>query len=426
MRKTVVAALALSLLAIPSVSEAAAPKAGTTCRPAGKTVTLSGSRYVCTRIGKKLVWRQAAKSAPAPAAPDLPTVPPTPSAPTPPSGPAWVFLTQQYRAVDGLLERRFGGDYFRTDVRTAADFDPVRVIAYQQINALRTGNSHPHITINYWISPSLPKPLAQYSVAQLESAASLWDAVLDEPLFIEAVFATEKDVDYVRSRPNMLRGFAPQLEQLKLRDPLKDGAWQYAGGHYWRRGNQMSGLLYIGAPSWTDTERLDVLWPATVSHEFVHIVQDALAKGIRAPGEAAHEVATTLNLIEGSATTLSMLSAYGNLGWGSDAMDSRSRQILRDSASWHPVRSQADIPSLLIKTETRVSDQAFQMSYNAGALLYEWVIATYGIEKLLQLLRELPRHSVFAESTQEVLGMTPLQLYQDAAKYIWDNAMRTA
>ena len=70
------AILLCGLLAQPSV---AAVKAGAACKKAGQTSSAGGAKYICSKSGKKLVWKQVAvpkPSAPAPMA--SPSAEPTP------------------------------------------------------------------------------------------------------------------------------------------------------------------------------------------------------------------------------------------------------------------------------------------------------------------------------------------------------------
>ena len=53
---TAVESLILFGAPLTAASSATAPKAGTTCSPKGKTVTVGNKKYTCVASGKKLVW----------------------------------------------------------------------------------------------------------------------------------------------------------------------------------------------------------------------------------------------------------------------------------------------------------------------------------------------------------------------------------
>ena len=82
---TICLVLLASTLALPVAVAAAAPKIGSSCKKVGALLDTPGTRYVCNKEGKKLVWRvwnvpnpKAPAQAPAPmksAAPDAPAAP---------------------------------------------------------------------------------------------------------------------------------------------------------------------------------------------------------------------------------------------------------------------------------------------------------------------------------------------------------------
>lgn len=83
MRRLLLSALlACSLLASEADAVAVAPRPGTVCKPAGKTVVVAAKKYTCVRVKGKLVWSKAISVAPRPT--PTPTETPTPEPlPTP-------------------------------------------------------------------------------------------------------------------------------------------------------------------------------------------------------------------------------------------------------------------------------------------------------------------------------------------------------
>ena len=81
-RKSHLALAIVVLLSLSSPVYAAAPKAGSKCTKAGQTSTSAGIKYTCVKSGKKLVWNKGVavkKPAPVPSANPSPSETPTPS-----------------------------------------------------------------------------------------------------------------------------------------------------------------------------------------------------------------------------------------------------------------------------------------------------------------------------------------------------------
>jgi hypothetical protein len=53
-----------------------------------------------------------------------------------------------------------------------------------------------------------------------------------------------------------------------------------------------------------------------------------------------------------------------------------------------------------------------------GALLYEWVIANYGMDGFMKILQNMQFHPDFADTIQAALGVSKSDLYKSAAPYI--------
>jgi hypothetical protein len=92
---------------------------------------------------------------------------------------------------------------------------------------------------------------------------------------------------------------------------------------------------------------------------------------------------------------------------------------------WKPSDSEADIVKLLNAAESRFPYEARELSYPLGALLYEWIIGTYGLDVYLKLLANQIKYDDFGDNIKASLGMTKTELYEKAAPYIlktWERA----
>lgn len=101
LRRGIVIALTTVVVAAVVVSPSiAAPKVGSTCSKVGAKAKKAGTTLICTRSGKKLVWRAkivkpaVARPAPSPAPTSTPTPPPPPAAPT-----SFADLVEHYRGI---------------------------------------------------------------------------------------------------------------------------------------------------------------------------------------------------------------------------------------------------------------------------------------------------------------------------------------
>jgi hypothetical protein len=58
------------------------------------------------------------------------------------------------------------------------------------------------------------------------------------------------------------------------------------------------------------------------------------------------------------------------------------------------------------------------MAYPMGALLYEWVLYKYGLEKVQELFKGQGITVDYSANIKKVLGVSKVELYKDAAPYI--------
>ena len=108
----------LSIVLLATAAQAAtAPKAGSTCKKAGQTITASGKKFTCVKSGKKLVWNKGVAIAvpkPTPAATAIPEPTPSPiptPEPTPTPTPTIKAIEGQSCTAKGIRESHSSG-YF--------------------------------------------------------------------------------------------------------------------------------------------------------------------------------------------------------------------------------------------------------------------------------------------------------------------------
>ena len=122
---------------------------------------------------------------------------------------------------------------------------------------------------------------------------------------------------------------------------------------------------------------------------------------------------------EGAANAVGYLTGFRNIGWGSDAVDWMVWARATASRNWIDIKSLDDVLRMMVGTETNANNEAFEMSYAIGALMYEWVIGTYGREGFVKLLNQLASASSFDQALQASIGLTQSEFYSKSAPYVF-------
>jgi hypothetical protein len=126
-----------------------------------------------------------------------------------------------------------------------------------------------------------------------------------------------------------------------------------------------------------------------------------------------------LHFVEGSANTVGYLTGFKNLGWSSDAMDYLIWQRANSVRSWMDAKSVDDVIRMMAATETYQPNEAFEMSYAIGALMYEWVIGTYGRSGFIKLMNQFATANSFEEALQKSIGLSKSDFYAKSAPYVF-------
>ena len=139
----------------------------------------------------------------------------------------------------------------------------------------------------------------------------------------------------------------------------------------------------------------------------------------RPSSEAEYNRIQPLHFREGGANAVGYLTSFGNLGWSSDAMSWLVWQRASDNRGWIEVKTLDDAYRMMIGTEQRLPNEAFEMSYAIGAIMYEWVIGTYGREGFIRILNQLATASSFDEALRNSIGISQNELYVKSAGYVY-------
>ena len=427
--------LVLTLLPITAFS-ATKITPGSKCKIVNQKITYLNKTYTCLKSGKNLKWNNGVLiTKPKPAAPKVPVpvATPTPeatSSPIPTQKPvepsdALNFKDRMiYDIRDGLLIRRAdSGNYFETDSRAESSFDPIRIKAYRELNKNPGNRLHPNVEFKYSISDSFPKFLIEHTKRELDEAAALWDSFIGRKITVNVYLVTEKDRENIKSNRWLQMNLPDAFTRF---DSKRERPFITGGGGYWRGDDGWFGNIYLGTASYLDPTYINYEWPQVARHEFVHLAQDfAYARNGKLRGNKTQfDAIQPQNFREGSANTISYLTAFRNIGWSSDAMDWLIWQRAEYTKNWKTVKTLAEVKALMIATDVGTPDEAFEQSYAVGALMYEWLIGTYGFEGYKKVINEFASESSFGQAVQNALGVKKEDLYDQMAEYVFQSYQR--
>ena len=395
-------------MGVSSASAAKPPTPGSSCPKAGATITSGKLKFTCVKKGKKNTWGAGVKTG-------------TTSGATTQGADALSFKGAMiYDLKNSLLTRKASsGSYFETDSRSSSAFSAIRSKAYAELNRNPGSTSHPNVEFIYDVRPSYPKAMLEHSKRELEEAAAMWNDVFNSKIRINVYLVTEQDREYVKSN-NWLQNNTSAI--FSRYDNRNERPFVSGGGGFWESNGVLQGNIMLATASYLDLSYINYEWPQVAKHEFFHVVQDySQFKTNRARPNSQRESLTLQpqHFREGAANTVGYLTGFRNIGWSSDAMDWMVWQRALDSRNWIDIKSVDDVLRMMVGTETYEPNQAFEMSYAIGSLMYEWVLGTYGRDGFVKLLNQLSTASTFSEALQNSIGLTQSDLYNKSAAYVF-------
>jgi len=395
-------------MGVNSASANKPPSPGSSCPRVGATVTSGKLKFTCVKNGKKGRWSKgvAVKAGAGSTA--------TPADSLNFKGAMVYDLKNSF-----LTRKATSGTYFESDSRSVSAFSPIRAKAYAELNRNLGDTSHPSVEFVYDVRPSFPKSVLEHSKRELAEAAAMWNDVFSSKIRINVYLVTEQDREYVKSNvwlQNNLPGIFSRFDGKNER-PFVGG-----GGGFWELNGVLQGSIFLTTASYLDLSYIGYEWPQVAKHEFFHVVQDySQYKSNRARPNSQREalIIQPNHFREGGANTVGYLTGFRNLGWGSDAMDWMVWQRALNSRNWIDIKSVDDVIRMMVGTENWEPNEAFEMAYAIGALMYEWVIATYGRDGFIRLLNQLETVSTFDEALQRSIGLSKSDFYAKSAPYVF-------
>ena len=398
-------------LAVGSTSASVAPKPGSSCSPAGATKTVKGLKYTCVKKGKKSTWGAGVATKKAKSQTTTTTIP---------ADSLSYKGTMIYGLTDGVLTRKAdSGKYFDTDSRSTSAFSTIRQKAYSELNPKPGDTSHPNIEFIYDIRPSFPAALVTHSKRELDAAAALWNSYFTTKTKVYVSLVTEQDREYIKSNQWLQQNLPGNFSRF---DSKNERPFITGGGGYWETDGEWTGKIYLGTASYLDLTYINFEWPQVARHEFFHVVQDyAMFKNRRSRPSTQSEFNKIQphHFREGGARTASFFTAFRNLGWSADAMDREVWARKNAARNWIDIKTVDDVIRMMIGTESNSPYDAFEMGYAIGAVMYEWLIATYGLDGFKRLLDQLATAPSFDVALQNSIGLTQTAFYEKSAPYVF-------
>jgi hypothetical protein len=83
------------------------------------------------------------------------------------------------------------------------------------------------------------------------------------------------------------------------------------------------------------------------------------------------------------------------------------------------MNTEADAVTLINEIQKRDTELRNEFSYAAGQIVWEYFIGKYGIEKFIELLKNVPRTDNFNLNLQATIGKSREAFYQEAGAYLF-------
>jgi len=348
-------------LSLPLIPANAAAKAGGTCSKAGITSVAASKTYKCIKSGKKLVWN---KGVAVTASKPTPTTTPTTAAndATLWGKYSWVKPTSSSSVVTVATDK------FKAYVAVTRTNDTVIKIAAQDgadqtlVGWVRDGANLVSKAFDY---PKLSKPFLEVIAIDRE--------------WLEKTYI---DNGYSENEAKNDRGRA-----------FADGAPAFGGSttNTFNSGVVTKNNLLVN-------DKLGMMQMA--GHEFFHAVQERISGGVPSPDGLG--IAPQW-FWEGPATFIGLQTA-GYLGWASYITEGRNMAVARSNAP--------STKSSLLSEATKNTGRPDAIDpYGIGAIATEFLVANVGIEKFMEVYKNIGKKKKFADAFKTATGVELTDFY---------------
>ncbi len=295
--------------------------------------------------------------------------------------------------------------------------------AYESINSKAVSQENSKFNLKYMIGENFPKDMKVLSEKQIPYSASIFSFFLDKKIDTTIYLYTEKEDAYVRSLPPWRENQYWPETQIWF-DRWKQGiatehniglaAWYLVdpvnyGGH-----------AGIAAPSIGSLKTQRYYNIHVLPHEFFHVIQDFhfRTRNIAFPNSNSYDLAFPPLFREGSANTFSIAVTFDKYEDYLDFYTKYSNDMVPGNQMLRNINTESEVIAAFKKSMSKNDQEAFNVAYFTGALLFEWFIAEYGVEKYRQLLTDPAYGGNFDDLLKKVVGYDSNELFKRAAGHI--------
>lgn len=435
--RLLLSATLISLMAstLPTSEAAPTARAGAICTKKGESQIVGVKKFTCSLAGKKLLWDKGVvmpKRVPTPS----PSPTPSSTSETPEPAPEIAIDTKWYPwsfrfNSAGTLERKGGPitNWSSDARRPGQSIDPIREKAFEEIQKYsKSATSKPGV-VNFSFGQNVDSGVEAAYRKYFNSSIKFYESRVPEGTVLNVIVTSEKDDEFTKSALEKFFGSQSQANDFFKR--YESDIHQFTSlGKNWSGGGSVSTygagkpLLYFGyVCSCFNSE--DILMP-NVSHEITHYFQFASTPNVKKqnftgnyPDWVEGKVYIPSSLIEGSANTLGAAILVQHVGWYSDIMDWNLGRYKRNGKIQSI--SSTDEAVALMKTTKSWNLEPLglgELHYALGQIIWEFYIATYGMESYLRLFENIEKYGDIELALQKTENISESDFYQKAAPYV--------
>ena len=373
---TLIGCLALSL----NLSVAtAAVKPGTTCKTLGQTSTSAGMKYTCNKSGKKLLWSKGvkvvAKTKPTPSPTPTPEPTPTPS-PTPSPTPTPTVEQANFEPW-------------------SIDIDAKRLSDQAQKSFLSWAKERAAAKINH--SQIVETNTNTRRIAILKKADDL-SAQLFSSFFPDGSVTVIGATEAWTTEQLAKTGWTTTCRNQSM-----------PGVSYCLDNGKRQGYVITGDTNY-DPRNPGSDGGALIAHEYFHLVQGTISKtitGVRLKSGYANSAnAFPAWFLEGSAEFVGY--SVGALSQNASYWDGRSRML-----SYGPPEESTNKNAIAdYEFRTCCGNNTPTYPYNIGQVATEFIVASIGFQKMLDIWIDYATTRNFEKSFESVTGISKTAFYE--------------
>ena len=432
---TTVVALCVSVF--PILNAAPTARAGAICPKKGSVQVVGSKKFTCKAVGKKLLWDKGVavpKKVPTPAPTPSPspssTSAPTESVPQVAIDTKWYAWNFRYNSA-GTLERKGGPvtNWSSDSNRPGQSIDPIREKAFEEVQKYsKTAASKPGV-VNFAFGPNVDSGVEAAYRKYFNSSIKFFESRIPTGTVLNVIVTSEKDDEFTKTSLAKFLGNQSQANDFFKR--YEPEIRQFSSlGKQWSGGGSVSSygpgqpLLYFGyVCSCFNSE--DILMP-NVSHEITHFFQFATTPSVRKqnfvgnyPDWVEGKVYIPNSIMEGSANTLGAAILVQHVGWFSDMMDWNLGRY-KNNGKIKTIASTEEAVTLMKATKSWNLEPLGlgELNYSLGQLIWEFYIATYGMESYLNLFDNIEKYGDIEIALQKTENISESDFYQKAAPYV--------